>query len=66
MISRLLPTPAPVPPVPCAIDVTPGKVPHSAYDLPWLHIAHRLLLCPACSPGRHPVSQLSFEKLLLP
>jgi hypothetical protein len=25
----------------------PSEVPSSAWDLPWLHIIHRLLLCPA-------------------
>jgi hypothetical protein len=48
----------------CHSDMMPPKVPSSARNLPWLHIVHRLLLCCACSPGHHPVSQC-FSALLL-
>jgi hypothetical protein len=35
-----------------------------AHDLPWLHIIHRLLMCPA-GPGRPPIFQVCSEMLLL-
>jgi hypothetical protein len=56
LIARLLPTPALIPPAPGAtLNVTPLEEPSSVRDLPWLHIVHRLLLCPAFGTGCHPV-----------
>jgi hypothetical protein len=52
LISRLLPTPSLIPPVPSQYDCS--DVP-PARDLSWLCV-HCLLLGPACGPGRHPVS----------
>jgi hypothetical protein len=42
--------------------------PQSAYaarHLPCLHTFHRLILCPTCGQGHHPVSQFGSELLLL-
>jgi hypothetical protein len=46
-------------------NIAPREVPYSAGDLPWLPIVCCLLLYPACSPGRHSVSQFCSEMLLL-
>jgi hypothetical protein len=48
----------------CQSEVTLSDVPSSASDLPWLHIIHHLLLCPA-EPGRPPLFQFSSDMLLL-
>jgi hypothetical protein len=47
------------------LNVTSPEVPSSDHDLPWLHIIYRLLLCPACSSGRRPVSYFCSDMLLL-
>jgi hypothetical protein len=49
----------------CHSDVTSPEVPSSDRDLPWLHSINRLLLRPACGPGRHPVSHCRSGRLLL-
>jgi hypothetical protein len=48
----------------CHSEVTLLDVPSSARDLPWLHIIHRLLLCPA-GLGRPPLFKFCSEMLLL-
>jgi hypothetical protein len=46
----------------CRSKVTLPAVPSSACDLPWLHIIHRLLLCPA-EQGRPPLFKFLFRNV---
>jgi hypothetical protein len=45
--------------------VTPLTVPSPDHDLPWLHIDHHLLLCPACGSRCHSVPRFCADILLL-
>jgi hypothetical protein len=48
----------------CHSIVTSSQVPSSECDVPWLHIVHQLLPCPACVPGHRPASHFCVDTLL--